>query len=128
MHDFLFILGPIIVWMLLCALVGRFAASFQRPPATWFLLAALLSPAVAAVILLCLGNPEQAIAMREKEERIRQRHPERTDLREAALSEMECPHCGAAVNPITEDGLHSLEAEPWLLLCNKCEGTIEPDV
>ena len=62
-----------------------------------------------------------------KEERIRQQHPERKDIREAAMNEMDCPHCGAAVNPITEDGLHSSEKEPWLLICNQCQGTIEPD-
>ena len=128
MHDSLFVLVPIIVWMLCCALVGRLAASLHRPPATWFLLALLLSPVVTAVVLLFLGDPEQALALREKEERIRQRHPERTDLREAALSEMQCPHCGAAVNPITADGLHSPEAQPWLFLCNECQGTIEPHV
>ena len=73
-------------------------------------------------------RPHRAMALQEKEERIRQRHPERKDLREAALNEMQCPHCGAAVNPVTADGLHSPEAEPWLLICNQYQGRIEPDV
>ena len=100
----------------------------HRPPATWFLLALLLSPLVAFVFLVLAGDPQQAMALAEKEERLRQRHPGRQDHREAALNEMQCPHCGAAVNPVTEDGLHSPEAEPWLLICNQCRGTVEPDV
>ena len=36
-------------------------------------------------------RPHRAMALQEKEERIRQRHPERKDLREAALNEMQCP-------------------------------------
>jgi len=122
---------------------------FHRSPAAWFLLALLLSPLVALaflymagdpllalllsplvalVFLYMAGDPQEALALQEKEERIRQQHPERKDVQEAALNEMSCPHCGAAVNPITEDGLHSSATEPWLLICNQCQGTIEPDV
>src|SRR5262249_35040482 len=127
MRDPLFVLVPLIVWVLFCFLVGKAASLFHRPPATWFLLALLLSPLLAFVLLLIAGDPWEAMALRQKEERIRQRHPERKDIREAALNEMECPRCGAVVNPVTGDGLHSSEAEPWLLICNQCQGKIEPD-
>ena len=123
-----YIIVPTIFWLFLCYLGGRAASSFHRPPANWFLVAVFLSPLIAFVLLLLAGDPQQALTLREKEERLRQRHPERTDLREAVLNEMQCPHCGAAVNPITGDGLHSSEAEPWLLVCDQCQGTIEPDV
>lgn len=85
--------------------------------------------AIGGVLVLVSRAAQQNDALlREKEERIRQRHPERKDIREAALNEMECPHCKAVVNPVTGDGLHSPEAEPWLLICSQCQGTIEPDV
>jgi len=128
MNSLVLALVAIIPWLVVCSLVARLASSFHRPPATWFLLALLLSPLLVAVLLLILGDAERAIMLRESEERIRQRHPERTDLREAALNEMQCPHCGATVNPITEDGLHSPETQPWLLICNQCHGAIEPDL
>jgi hypothetical protein len=117
-----------VFWFALCLLIARTASSLHRPPGTWVLLAILFSPPVAFVLLLFAGDPEEAEALREKEERLREKHPERKDLQEAAKNEMNCPHCGAAVNPITEDGLHSPPAEPWLLICNQCQGTIEPDV
>ncbi len=143
-------------WFLFSFFVGRTASSLHRSPVTWFLLALLCNPLLVLAILLCfigdpppaiwfllallcnpllvfailwiIGDPEATAALREREDRIRERHPERKDIREAALNEMNCPHCGAAVNPITEDGLHSSEREPWLLICNRCQGTIEPDV
>lgn len=119
---------PIAVWFFFCFLVGRAASAYRRPPATWFLLAALLSPLVAYVLLLVAGNPEQTDALRETEERIRRRHPELKDVRQAALNETQCPSCGADVNPITRDGLNSPEAEPWLLICNECGSRVEPEV
>jgi hypothetical protein len=67
-------------------------------------------------------------ALREKEERLREQHPGIKDVRLAELNEMQCPHCGAAINPVTGDGLHSPRAEPWLLICNQCFATIEPEV
>ncbi len=67
-----------------------------------------------------------ATVLKEKEERARKQHPERGDVREIAVSELECPKCGATVNSATGDGLHSPEDEPWMLLCNKCGTEIEP--
>jgi hypothetical protein len=128
MRDAVLVLVPIIVWLFCCYLVGRAASAFHRLPANWFLLALFLSPLAAFVLLLLMGDAQQALALREKEERIRQRHPEWKDLREAALNEMQCPRCGAEVNPITGDGLHSSEIEPWRLVCDQCQGMIEPDV
>lgn len=127
MHDPFIVLVAVSAWLLPCFVVGRTASSFHRPPATWFLLALLLSPVVAFVLLHIAGDPQEALTLQEKEEQIRQQHPGRKDIREAALNEMKCPHCGAAINPITEDGLHSSEREPWLLICNQCQGTVEPD-
>ena len=123
----LYLILWIAFWLLLSFLVGRFASSLHRSPAIWFLLALLCNPLLAFAILWVIGDPQATVAI-EREDRIRQRHPERKDIREAALNEMNCPHCGAAVNPITEDGLHSSEREPWLLICNRCQGMIEPDV
>ena len=58
----------------------------------------------------------------------RQLHPECTYIQEAVLNEMSCAHCGATVNPVTGDGLHSPETEPWMLICNQCQHMIVPDL
>jgi hypothetical protein len=127
MRDPVFLIVPALAWILLCLVVGKIAASFHRPPGTWILLALLFSPLVAFVFLLIAGDTEQALALAQKEEEIRRKHPERQDIREAALNEMNCPHCGAAINPVTEDGLHSPAGKPWLLICNQCQTAVEPD-
>ena len=143
------------VCVLLCLLVGRFARSYERSPVAWFFLAVLLyllhyffaawlarsytgspilflivavlfSPFVALIFLLVAGVPYAAVVRKEKEERARKQHPERADVREIALSELECPKCGAKVNPVTGAGLHSPEDEPWLCICNACQTEIEP--
>ena len=41
---------------------------------------------------------------------------------------MHCPGCGARVNPLTREGLHSPEREPWRLICDRCQETIQPEV
>ncbi|OAI47618.1 hypothetical protein AYO44_01710 [Planctomycetaceae bacterium SCGC AG-212-F19] len=128
MRDPATVLLPILVWFVFAILVGRLAAWFHRSPGTWFLLALLLSPLVAFIGLLLAGDPQQAATRHEQEERIRQQHPDRKDIREVLLNEMTCPHCGAAVNPVTGDGLSSPQAQPWLLICNRCQNAIEPDV
>ncbi len=128
MNYQIYLLVPLLFWGFLCYLVGRAATRFNRQATPWILLSILLSPLAAYILLLFSGNPQEALSLQEKEERIRRQHPERTDIREAALNEMNCPHCGAVVNPITEDGLHSSETEPWLLICDQCQGIIEPDV
>lgn len=115
------------VWLLLCALVGRAAASFHRPPATWFLVAALLSPLAAYALLLVAGDPEAGRARAEREARIRRRHPGLTNVRDAALNEAHCPRCGADVNLVTGDGLHTSEEEPWLLICDGCQAPYQPE-
>src|SRR5205823_13628375 len=117
-----------IAWLAACSLVAWLASSRHRPPGTWLLLAVLLSPLGALILLLVLGDPESAMLLSEKEERIRQQHPDRKDIYEAALNEMKCPACGAEVNPVTGDGLHSPHAEPWLLICDRCQTRVEPDV
>lgn len=126
MRDPFLVFLPMLGWLFFSSLVAYAASKFHRAPATWLMLALLLSPLAAFFLLLVAGDPEATRALQEKEERIRERHPDRKDLREAALNEMECPHCGAPVNPVTGDGLHSLPAEPWLLICNECQGRVEP--
>jgi hypothetical protein len=115
------------VWVGFCALVAQVAASYHRPPGLWFLHAVVLGPPLALILLMLAGDPVAREELAEREERIRSRHPDLKDARYAALNEARCPECGAAVNPVTGDGLHSPEAEPWLLLCNGCERPFEPD-
>ena len=121
------------VWILLMALclpfsvlIGWMAKSYQRSSGTWFILAVAFTPPVAFVFLLVAGVPHSAVVRKEKEQRARTQHPERADVEEVVMSELECPQCGATVNPSTGDGLHSPEDEPWLLMCNQCESEIKP--
>ena len=118
----------LIVWLGLSLLVARLAVSYKRSGAAWFILAVLFSPLTALVFLVVADVPHAAVVLEEKEERLRRGHADRTDIRDLALSEMQCPKCGARVNPETGDGLHSPEGEPWLFLCNQCQAEIEPAV
>jgi hypothetical protein len=102
------------IWVLLMTLslpfsllVGWLAKSYQRSPGAWFLLAVIFTPLVAFVFLLVAGVPHSAVVRREKEERARKQHPDRADVSDIARSELNCPQCGATVNPATGDGLHS---------------------
>ena len=127
MHDPYLAALPVLVWLFFCFVVGRFAVTFHRSSGVWFLVALLLSPLGAVIALYLAGDAEGDPVQREKEERIRRNHPHRKDVQEAILNEMNCPHCAAAVNPVTGDGLHSSEEEPWLLFCNRCQEAVEPD-
>jgi hypothetical protein len=128
MSHWVYFLVGLAVWLFFCIVVGRTATALGRPAATWFLIAVVISPLAAYVLLLLAGDAQLARALREKEERIRRLHPERTDIRDAALNETTCPACGAVVNPVTGDGLYTAETEPWLLFCDQCQGPIQPDV
>lgn len=50
------------------------------------------------------------------------------DSIETSQYAMRCPGCGARINPLTREGLHSPEHEPWLLICDRCDETIQPEV
>jgi len=127
-HDSTLFVLPILAWLVFCGLVARAASLYHRNPGAWFFLAMVLSPLIAFAFLIISGDAAQAVALSDKEERLRQRNPERENLPEAVLNEMNCPECGAEVNPVTGDGLHTGQMEPWLLICNQCKATITPDV
>jgi len=110
-----------ILWIPLSLLVGRAAGNYQRSSIWWFVLAFVFSPLVAYVFLLVADVPHKAVLRQELADRVKARHPDRTDVHVETENEMNCPNCGAAVNPYTGDGLHSPEEEPWRLICDKCE-------
>lgn len=128
MRELPLLLIAVVVWLGFCFLIGKIASAYRRPESTWVLIALLTSPLVALILLVFLGDPESAVEQQEKEERLRQLHPDRKDIREVALNELLCSTCGAAVNPVTGDGLHTPEGEPWRLRCNQCHADIQPDV
>ncbi len=72
-------------------------------------------------------DEERERELREKEQRIRSEHPELKDVHEAVVNDTTCPHCKAVINPITGDGYHSPPEEPWVMICNQCNATLEPD-
>jgi hypothetical protein len=128
MNDLTSIAMSFVIWLFFCVLVGRAAFSFHRSPAFWSLLAFVLSPLGAIVLLFIVGEVREDASLQEKEERIRSEHPEIQDVRQAAQNETQCPHCGAEINPVTGHGLHSPRATPWLLICSACLVEIEPEV
>ncbi len=50
------------------------------------------------------------------------------DAIEEARYTTRCPRCQARINPLTREGLHSPAGEPWLLICDRCDETIQPEV
>jgi hypothetical protein len=50
------------------------------------------------------------------------------DVIDESRYSMRCPRCGARINPLTREGLHSPAGEPWLLICDGCDQTIQPEV
>ncbi len=108
------------------AIVGWMAKSYDRSTLAWFILAVVFFPLTAFVFLLVAGVPHSAVVRKEKEERARRQHPERADIREIARSELACQQCDAIVNPVTGDGLHSPDDEPWRLICERCGANIQP--
>lgn len=113
-------------WSPLCLLVGRFATSYQRSAGAWFLLSLFFSPVVAFIFLSVAGVPYSAVVRLKKEERLREKHSDDIDVRQAALHETKCPRCSAIVNPFTGGGVRSSEDEPWHLFCTNCGSEIEP--
>ena len=121
-------IAAVLIWLSLSVVVGRLAVRYQRSAAAWFVLALVFSPLAAWVFLIIADVPQSAVALAKQEERVRQHHPDGADVREIAMSETKCPQCGATVNPTTRDGLKSPEGEPWRLICDQCEATVEPNV
>src|SRR5262245_53844734 len=101
-------LDPLTILALLIffsALVAKVASWFHRSPATWFLVAMVSTPLLGIILLFLAGDPVAAKTRREKEERLRELYPGRRDIGDIALNEMNCPECGATVNPVTSEGL-----------------------
>jgi hypothetical protein len=53
-------------------------------------------------------------------------HSEHTDADEVGGAWVNCPHCGARVNPATGEGLHSPGGQSWVLICDTCQHRVEP--
>jgi hypothetical protein len=105
---------------------GEPAAESSPKRSLWYWLLYVFSPALSWAVC-SQEDDERGRALREKEERIRREHPDLKDVREAAMNEVQCPGCKATINPITGDGYHSPQGEPWVMLCNQCKRCIEPD-
>jgi hypothetical protein len=91
------------------------------------LLSVATAPITGFVLPTLLADPGRERELREKEQRIRSEHPELKDVREAAMNETLCPNCQAIINPITGDGYHSPPEEPWVMICNQCNATLDPE-
>lgn len=53
-------MGFLIIWVGLAAIVGVAAAKRDRSGGGWFFLSLLISPLIAGLLMLALGNPNSA--------------------------------------------------------------------
>ena len=127
MEQVIAFVGGLAIYMFLCYVIARHAQTCLHSFSAWFGLSFIFTPLVAFVFLCFAGTPHEAVVLKEKEDRARQEHPSRTDLRAIAIAETQCPKCGARVNPETRDGLRSPEDQPWQLLCLECGAEVEPN-
>ena len=118
----------VIIYVGFSAVVAQVARSYDRSPVVWFILSLLFSPVTSFIFLIVADVPHNAVAAKYQEDCLRKQYPEEKDLGQVALGETRCPQCGATVNTTTQDGLHSPEDEPWLLLCKRCQTAIEPPI
>ena len=102
----------LVVNLLPSVIVGLMAKPYQRSTRAWFFLAMAFTAPVAFVFLLVAGFPNSGVVRNKKEEWTRTQHPERVDVSGIAQSELTCSQCGATINPVTGDALHSPEEEP----------------
>jgi hypothetical protein len=87
----------LLLWFVLAIVVGIIAGSRGRDGFGWFVLAVIISPLIAGILVLALPNPE--IARREAEERCNSRKcPFCAELvkKEAVI----CKHCGNKLPPV----------------------------
>ena len=58
--------GAIIFWFMLAALVAVLASKRNRNAGGWFFLALILSPLIAGILLLIIGEPEEQLSKAAK--------------------------------------------------------------
>jgi hypothetical protein len=85
----------ILIWLLLSAATGVYAARLSRTGVGWFFLALILSPLIAAVFLLALGHHEPLHCPYCAE-----------PIREEAIR---CPHCRSEVGEDDVQRPHPLD-------------------
>jgi hypothetical protein len=86
------------VWLFFAVIVGVVAGQRGRTGFGWFLLANILSPLLAGVLLLVLRNNSKAADTPDP-----QTHVRCPDCRELVRNDArKCKHCGAALIPIQE--------------------------
>jgi hypothetical protein len=82
---------------------------------------------IGLVILAVYSKGQRDAVHREFQRRAQEgayQRPEHADV--ADVGGVKCPHCGASVNPDTGEGLHCPVGKPWVLVCDKCQNTVEP--
>ena len=85
----------VVIWLLLSAATGVYAARLRRTGVGWFFVSLILSPLIAAVFLLALGRHEALHCPYCAE-----------PIREEAIR---CPHCRSDVGEDDTQGPHPLD-------------------
>lgn len=88
-------------WVIASIVVGMWAGGRGRSGGGWFLIAVLVSPLLAWLILLVIGKNEQAVEAAAISEGGMRKCPMCAELvkREA----IKCKHCGAELPPLEEE-------------------------
>ena len=84
---------------------------------------------IIGLVVLAVYNKGQRDASRSvgfRERRVPLHDPDRTEASGVIGAELQCPYCGATVNPATGEGLHSPVGQAWVLICDQCQNRIEP--
>ena len=94
-------MGWVFFWIFFAVLVGMFAARRGRSGVGWFILAAILSPLLAWLLLLVLADLKPAPPATAGGETISpETHVRCPDCRELVrFDARKCKHCGTALQP-----------------------------
>lgn len=89
-------------WFIGAIVVAIIAASRDRHAFGWFVLAVLISPLLAGILVLALGSPKRAAAARAATP-TPETHVKCPECREFVLRDArKCKHCGTALIPVAE--------------------------
>lgn len=91
----------VIFWFLAAVVVGVIAGSKGRSGFGWFVLAVLISPLLAGILVLVLGRPGGAVAVANGADQPNaDTHVRCPDCRELVLRDArKCKHCGSGLVP-----------------------------